>query len=84
MPGATSSWKVKDGEMYHLETARESSPNLGVVRAEAILKVKDWAKTTKHDFIADALATSGLIAEPGLTSEEEPEIRTQGKKVLDM
>ena len=43
--------------------ARESSPNLGVVRAEAILNVKASAKTTKNVVVVDAMPWNvGVVA----------------------
>ena len=62
----TSSWKVKmeSCTVSKSETARKSSPNLGMIRVKATLKVGGRAKPTKNVFGVDAFATPEKIAEP--------------------
>ena len=57
--------------VWKSEMARQSSPNLGTMRPEAILKVEGRAKPTNNVFVADALATLVPIAKPRPTLMED-------------
>ena len=82
MPVVTSSLKVKmeNCTVWKKETARKSSPNLGMIRVHATLKEEGRATPTKNVFVVDALATSEPIAEPRLALQENLRNPRPGEK----
>ena len=85
MPEVTNLWKVKmeNCTVQRSETARRLSPNPGTIRAKATRKVEAKVDTTRNVSVVDAFVTSERIAEPRLTSMEDPGNLHQKEKVLE-
>ena len=71
MPVVTNLWEGELGELYRLEI-RNGKKSLHYVTKQAKAKEEGRAKLTETVSAVDALVTSEQIAEPKLTSMEEP------------